>query len=97
MSNKLIKKGQNTLVLPGDNVVVGQIQIMQSGRINVQAPTIHPLILIKILNNLGVSLIDSMLEQEQNLAKDSGLVNENGDNIVHDDEDKQYTGPIGSV
>lgn len=66
MSSKLIKNGTGKLVVPGDEVVVGQVNILQSGNINVNAPNIHPLFLAKIFSSLSSSIIEEFLKEMQN-------------------------------
>jgi hypothetical protein len=54
MSSKLIKNGSN-LVLT-DDTIIGVIRILKSGAIQVEAPEMHPVILIKHLQNVIVDI-----------------------------------------
>lgn len=56
-----IVKGQSPIITPGDETVVASIQITQTGKIIVQAPTIHPRDLIKMLQNLIIDLLYNSL------------------------------------
>jgi hypothetical protein len=50
MSSKLIKNGSNIMLT--DDKIIGVIRILESGKIQVEAPGMHPAIIIKHLNNI---------------------------------------------
>lgn len=54
MSNRLVKLG-NQIEVPNDEVL-GVIQIFKSGKVQVEAPTLHPAVLIKYLQSTIVDL-----------------------------------------
>ena len=61
MSSKLVKLGPQGIVDPNDKEVLTLV-VMQSGKINLQAPTLHPRDTSKILVNLGIDVIYSRID-----------------------------------
>jgi len=59
MSNRLIKQGN--ILIPGDEVVI-RLNITKSGQIQLEAPSVHPRDLCKILSNLQYDLLYSSLQ-----------------------------------
>ena len=96
MSSKLIKKN-SALHLPGDEIVMATITVMQSGKINIQAPNVHPLMLMKILNGLALNVVDQMIVDEQNKQlNESSLVGANGESIKTEESEDINTSQVGS-
>jgi hypothetical protein len=55
MSSKLIKNGSDVLLT--DDAIVATIRILSSGKIQCEAPTLPPAVLIKHLHNLIVDIM----------------------------------------
>lgn len=60
MSNRLVKVGSQ-IEIPGDEVVA-RLYIMKSGQMKLEAPTVHPKDLCKMLRNLEMDLIYASLQ-----------------------------------
>jgi len=60
MSSRLIKNGSQ-IEIPGDEVVV-RLYIMKSGQIKLEAPTVHPKDVCKMLTNLSLDLMYASLQ-----------------------------------
>jgi len=60
MSNRLIKNG-SPIELVGDEVIAS-VRILKSGQIQVEAPTVPPVLLIKFLHNAIVDIMYTTLQ-----------------------------------
>jgi len=65
MSNKLVKNGASQIALPGDEVIVGEIKITQTGKVQINAPTIHPLMLARMLAGTSTNILDMFMAEAQ--------------------------------
>ena len=61
MSSK-IYKGGGSIAVPGDEVIVLQVQVSQSGNIKLSSP-LSPNEVIKILNNLATDVMFNAVQQ----------------------------------
>lgn len=62
MSSKLYKGNSGEIVVPGDEVIVLQVQVTQSGKIQLNSP-LPPNEVIKILNNLATDILYTSIQQ----------------------------------
>jgi hypothetical protein len=60
MSSKLIKMG-SPIVVPNDKVIA-TVRVLESGQIQVEAPTVPPALLIKYLQNVVVDIMYASLQ-----------------------------------
>ena len=62
MSSKLYKGNGGSIAVPGDEVIVLQVQVSQSGKIQLTSP-LPPNEVIKILNNLATDILFNTVQQ----------------------------------
>lgn len=63
MSGRFIKE-VSKIEIPNDNVVL-ELKMMQSGKLYLQAPSLHPSIVCKMLFNVVVDLMFGVFQQVQ--------------------------------
>jgi hypothetical protein len=61
MSNKLVKD-VSRIYVPGEDDVIAKIVIKRNGQLHLEAPTLHPRDICKMLSNLQYDLIFASLQ-----------------------------------
>jgi hypothetical protein len=61
---KVLKGGNGNIEIPGDDVILS-LELTRSGRVNLQAPTMHPSQVCKLLFNLVVDLMFGSFQSQE--------------------------------